>query len=286
MSDSTFTIRTMTADEVSEIAVEWATREGWNPGLGDGPCFHAADGKGFLLGELDGEPIGCISAVAYEDSFGFLGFYIVKPGFRGKGYGMKLWRAALEHLGDRNIGLDGVIEQEENYIRDGFGHAYRNVRYRGVGTQIPAGDAPHRIVPLSDVDFETVRDYDSARFPTPRTSFLREWIAQPGAHALAALDDDGALIGYGMLRPCHYGYKIGPLFADDAETAEALFTTLAGRAGDAEFFIDVPDVNEPGTDIVKKYGLTPVFETARMYSKGAPQVALDTVFGTTTLELG
>ena len=65
------------------------TRVG-NPGLFDAESFHAADPDGFLLGELDGEPIGSVSAVRYGTEFGFLGFYIVKPAYRGQGYGLRL----------------------------------------------------------------------------------------------------------------------------------------------------------------------------------------------------
>jgi hypothetical protein len=48
-------IRLMRPDEIS-IAVNWATAEGWNPGLVDDACFAAADLEGFFIGELDGAP--------------------------------------------------------------------------------------------------------------------------------------------------------------------------------------------------------------------------------------
>lgn len=64
------------------------------------------------MGELNGEPVGCISAVAYDAHFGFLSFYIVKPQFRGQGLGIKIWKTAMDYLGaDRNIGLDGALAQ-------------------------------------------------------------------------------------------------------------------------------------------------------------------------------
>ena len=52
--------------------------EGWNPGQHDAECFHAVDPNGFLLGLIHGKPVGCISAAAYDDQFGFIGLYIVK----------------------------------------------------------------------------------------------------------------------------------------------------------------------------------------------------------------
>ena len=108
------TIRTMRPDEIS-IAVNWAAAEGWNPGLGDATCFATVDAGGFLIGELDGAPAATISCVNYDDRFAFLGFYIVRPDLRGRGYGLRIWNAAVEHAGDRIIGLDGVVAQQDNY---------------------------------------------------------------------------------------------------------------------------------------------------------------------------
>ena len=110
--------------EEMKIMVEWAAKEGWNPGLHDIDAFYEIDDKGFYLGFLDNQPISSISAVTYENKFGFLGFYIVKPEFRGLGYGLRLWKEAIKHLPNQNIGLDGVEDQQENYKKSGFKLAY------------------------------------------------------------------------------------------------------------------------------------------------------------------
>ena len=83
MGDKFFVVRRMTAADL-ELALDWAAAEGWNPGLHDAHCFYAADPDGFFLGELDGVPVGSISAVRYGPGFGFLGLYIVKPERRGR----------------------------------------------------------------------------------------------------------------------------------------------------------------------------------------------------------
>jgi len=75
-------IRNLRPEEIS-IAVDWAAAEGWNPGLGDAACFAIPDAKGFFVGEIDGEPVATISCVNFDDRFAFLGFYIVRSGFRG-----------------------------------------------------------------------------------------------------------------------------------------------------------------------------------------------------------
>src|ERR671930_2593048 len=89
------------------IAVDWAAAEGWNPGLGDAECFKTVDPEGFLIGELDGAAEATISCVNYDERFAFLGFYIVRPDLRGRGYGLRIWNAAIAHAGDRPVGLDG-----------------------------------------------------------------------------------------------------------------------------------------------------------------------------------
>ena len=166
MSD--YSIRTMTRPEV-ELAVEWAAAEGWNPGLSDPACFHAADPTGFLVGTLGDEPVASISGIRYGRSFGFLGFYIVKPGHRGRGLGLQLWNACLAHLAGRCVGLDGVVAQQENYRKSGFVLAYRNIRYQGQAGGAAPADLP--LVRLGARAFEEVRAYDAPFFPGAHTPF-------------------------------------------------------------------------------------------------------------------
>ena len=130
MGDNGLVARPMSEADL-ELALDWAEAEGWNPGLHDARCFYAADPQGFFVGELGGVPVGCVSAVRYGPDFGFLGLYIVRAEYRGRGFGLELWRAALTHLGDRAIGLDGVVAQQENYRRSDFRLAFRNIRQRG-----------------------------------------------------------------------------------------------------------------------------------------------------------
>jgi hypothetical protein len=127
-AEPNFIVRVMRPEEVETIRT-WSTAEGWNPGLHDGLCFFATDPQGSFIGELDGQPVSCLSCVAYDDSFGFLGQYIVKPEFRRQGYGIRTWRAGMAHLGTRNVGLDGVLAQQGNYERSGFAFAHHHIRY-------------------------------------------------------------------------------------------------------------------------------------------------------------
>jgi GNAT superfamily N-acetyltransferase len=279
--NGTLTIRTMTEKEL-ELAIAWAAAEGWNPGLYDAACFHAADPHGFFIACLGDEPVGSISAVAYDDFFGFMGFYIVKPELRGRGYGMRLWEVAIRYMGSRNIGGDGVVAMLDNYRKSGFDVAHRNIRFEGVG----GGEtADMETVEPSQVPFAELLRYDTAHFPAPRPRFLSCWIDQPEG-AARVLVRNGKLAGYGVIRACRYGFKIAPLFADDPEGAELLFSVLAATVPGAPVFLDVPEPNSAALELAERHGMKPVFETARIYTKGAPELPLGEIFGITSYELG
>jgi hypothetical protein len=283
MPEQKYDVRTMTRAEV-DLAVDWAALEGWNPGLHDADCFYEADPDGFFIGMLNDEPVGCISAVSYGESYGFIGFYIVKPSYRKRGFGIPLWKKAMEHLSGRNIGLDGVVAQQDNYKKSGFQLAHRNIRYEWRSTRDQK--AAQGITELSQVLSEDLLKYDAKLFGNRRDSFLECWISRPGNVALGIVQK-GKIQGYGVLRRCRHGFKIGPLFAESADLAETLFLALtADLPVDTPTFLDVPEVNPQAMRMAEKYGMTKAFETARMYTQQAPRVPLHQWFGVTTFELG
>src|SRR6201997_5561984 len=231
-------IRPMRPDEIS-IAVNWAAAEGWKPGFFGHACFAAADPEGFFIGELDGAPAATVSCVNYGASFAFLGFYIVREDLRGRGYGLRIWNAAIAHAGPRVIGLDGVVAQQKNYRKSGFELAYANIRYGGTVGAPPAPNAD--VIGLTDVPAAILAADDATVFPAPRVPFLRAWIGARG-HIGRALVRDGSLAAWGVIRPCRSGRRIGPLVADDRAAAEAVFAALLAN-GAGEVFLDVPSVN-------------------------------------------
>jgi GNAT superfamily N-acetyltransferase len=275
-------IRTMRPDEIS-IAVNWAAAEGWNPGLLDDACFAVADPEGFFIGEIDGVPAATVSCVNYGADFAFLGFYIVREDLRGRGHGLRIWNAAMAHAGPRVIGLDGVVAQQKNYRKSGFELAYANIRYGGTAAALDANQAG--VIALNEIPLATVVAYDATVFPAARPAFLRAWINSPG-HVGRALVRGGDLAGWGVIRPCRNGCKIGPLFADDRTAAETVLSSLLASVGGGEIFLDVPGINSDAVALAQDLGLTPSFETARMYTGAIRPLRIERVFGVTTFELG
>jgi GNAT superfamily N-acetyltransferase len=279
-----FVVRTMSAEDVA-LAVEWAAQEGWNPGLHDAACFRAADPDGFFIGEWRGEPVACLSAVAYGESFGFIGLYIVKQAFRGRGFGMRVWQHGMDYLRNRNVGLDGVVAQQANYRKSGFQLAYRNIRFQGIARGNAEGEPYTDLLNASALPFESLNSYDRQCFPAARERFLAAWLVQPGAVARVVVRD-GRVVGYGVLRRCRTGCKIGPLFADNDEIAGRLFSALTSSIAGEVFFFDVPEINADAVALAEQHGMTNVFETARMYTQAPPVISIERVFGVTSFELG
>lgn len=276
-------IRTTTRQEV-DLAVAWADREGWNPGLRDAEAFHAADADGFLIACVAGEPVAVCSAVRHGEGFGFIGFYIVAPSWRGRGYGLAIWQAAMQRLKGRLIGLDGVVAQQGNYARSGFALAYRQVRHTGLTKAAKRPDAGLR--PLASWPLAQWLAYDRQCFPEDRRAYIQAWMEQPGTVALG-LRDGGELRGFGAIRPCQQGYKIGPLFADSAEGAERLFVGLGAAVPEGvPVSLDTPAIHRDAMDLAARHGMRAVFETARMYAGGEPDLDIRRQYGVTSFELG
>ncbi|MEU4727550.1 GNAT family N-acetyltransferase [Streptomyces sp. NPDC023588] len=279
---ATFEITGASAADMGLIR-SWAEEEGWNPGDSDRFAFVVADPEGFLVGRRGGEPVACISAVRYGDGFGFIGFYIARPDVRGQGYGMQLWRAAMQRLDGRLVGLDGVVAQQNNYRKSGFRPAWNNIRYEGAPQG--EGDGEAEIVDAAFLPFGVLAAYDRQFFPESRDAFLAAWTGLPGRTALAAVRD-GRVEGLGVVRPSSAAHRIGPLYAATPQVAAALLRRLAQHAPGGLVALDVPDANPEATALCEGLGLVPTFETARMYTGPAPRLALRELFGVTSLELG
>ncbi len=283
MSKDSLKIRRMHRKEM-DLAVDWAVFEGWNPGTHDAECFYVADPDGFFIGLLEDKPVAMVSAVAYSESYGFMGFYMVKPEYRTTGFGVKLWEEGMKYLDDRTIGLDSVRPDLVSHKKPEFQPAYINFRYKWIKNgQLDVHDG---ICDVLQIGWDALYRYDNEVFGFEREGFLKCWISRPETLALALLRN-GNVSGYGVIRECRDGFKIGPLFADDFEIAQSLFQALVRDVPDGRnVFLDTPEINPEAVSLAIQLGMIEVFRTTRMYNGQAPAMPLHKWFGITSFELG
>ncbi|WP_211338044.1 GNAT family N-acetyltransferase [Mangrovibacterium diazotrophicum] len=267
--------------------MDWARQEGWNPGPHDAEVFYRTDPDGFYGYFHQGELIAGGSVVSYEGEFGFMGFFIVKPEYRGTGIGRQLWFQRRDLLLSRlrpgaSIGMEGVVDMQAFYAKGGFRLVFRDERYRRNGESFPPSPG---ITLLTADDFPAALKYDRQCFGFKRETFLKNWLTMPESFSFKA-STNGRLTGMAHMRKATDGYKIGPLFADSPEIAEALYRAcLSAAPGDA-VFLDIPVINQAACQLVKSYNAEYVFECGRMYYGPEPKLPLPKIFGVTTFELG
>jgi len=280
-------IITLNREQVN-LLISWAAAEGWNPGLQDPDVFHDIDPEGFLGLEVAGELVAAVSVVKHNPQHSFLGLYICCPSHRGKGQGWAVWQAGMAHSIGTTIGLDGVVEQQDNYKKSGFEPAWTNHRFIGEleHQNTPPASSQCLFRQLEHSDLEQAIGYDAAIGGVRRVGYLSQWFNNtPTRKTLIAMNGSKPC-GVATIRQCEEDFKIGPCLADSDEIARGLIFALSSQVNASRVIIDVPAPNTQAIDLVKSLNFKSVFETARMYKGEKPEVDHPRLFGLASLELG
>lgn len=288
----TLSIRPMTLEEL-ELALEWAAQEGWNVGKYDAKPYLAQDINGFKLLLLDEVPIGCISVTKY-DNFVFLGLFIIKAEYRSKGYGTYLWDTILAELNaEPSVGLYAVPKQISRYKTSGFNNAFGLQRWNTEAPSNPLSTSNTCVTLDNHTDFfnKTV-SYDEKIFSARREAFLKTMLDMPGINAFIKCEQN-EVVGYGLIRHCKNGYRIGPLYADDFETAKSLIESLLDVVATTgqPIILDAPISNKFIMGLAEYFNLKqiPENDTELMFKGNLPTVMIDSAsknYAVASLELG
>jgi len=287
----------LTSEDISCVT-NWARIEGFAPGVGDVSIFRHTDRQGLWVAWLNNEPIGCIAGVRYNRFYGFIGLFLVVSKYRGNGYGVKLWRHALDHLSDLPcIGLEAATERINDYAFWGFNPSSSTTRWQWDGTEknlstlkdIQVENKGLILLEGSSIPSEAIQIYDAKREPSPRPHFISDWLHHPAGKVMALTDNKGHCHGFGRIRPCllpkDEGWRIGPLLADTPELAQLLLSHLMDRHQGAILF-DSPGANPFVKPLLERLGFNIVSETLRMYKGKQPPISMNEVYGLACLELG
>lgn len=269
-----------------DVLMDWCDFEGWNPGLHDREAFWSQDPQGYRGFHWNGALIAGGSVVRYGTEFGFMGFFLVRPEWRGMGIGRHLWTQRRDTLlagldAHASIGMDGVVDMQPFYAKGGFEKAHANFRHRCLG----AKKDRHAAVVEGAGQLQALNRYDKTCFLFDRPDFLTAWVNQPDARVFRFVEN-GKLQGWAALRVASEGRRVGPLFADTPEAASALLDACLDAAPGEPIFIDVPMNNEGALSLMQAHHAEPVFEVARMVHGPVPAWPDGRIYGVTSFELG
>ncbi len=280
-----------------DFVTEISTKEGFAPGVGDLGIYQNTDKQGLWVGWLNDNPIGCIAGVRYNQKYGFLGLFLVIEKYRGRGYGLQLWKKALDHLSDLPcIGLEAAPERITDYSKWGFTVSSKTTRWQWLGDGELIDDGlmiddlyDFSFVEDSSIPPNAVEKFDEKRENTPRPHFLSNWLNHPAGKVIAIIDKKGQCHGFGRIRPCLLqrgdGWRIGPLMADNPKLVKILLKKLID-SHPGLIIIDSPGLNNSASELFKDLGFKPESQTFRMYRGYQPPVSMNDVYGLACLELG
>ena len=286
--------------------IQLGAQEGFTLREREAECYFAAElYPNFFIGELNGERISCISVVRHGETVAIVGHYIVARAYRGQGYGLKTWEAAVADVGDRcNAQLFAVVQMKDQYQKSGFQPGWIAKRYaftasralEGLGsTQLPSLVA--QVLPACEVDFEKVFAYSADMLGTSQTckSVLAGWLSHAQESSWVALDSKSKVVGYLIMSRSvcfsRDGYRVAPFFADSAPIARSLLKVAATFASDNNrdhiMFLDVAaDYNQDAVCILEnEVGTKPVFDIMFMTTKELPAKPHTKVFGIGSMEI-
>ncbi|ABX08892.1 GNAT family N-acetyltransferase [Prochlorococcus marinus] len=295
--DRDFNIRTIQNNDILKIT-ELAKEEGFAPGIGDVNIYRNTDRQGLWVACLNDSLIGSIVGVKYNSFYGFIGLFIVDKQFRGRGFGLALWKHVLLKLSNLDcIGLEAAPDRIDDYSSWGFQPSSRTTRWEYIGDGKQSGILHSStntkgliLLQDSEITEDVIQNYDMNKEPTPRPHFLSDWLFNNNSSKVLALtNSQGSCVGFGRIRKCllkkGIGWRIGPLIADTPELASILLKSLLLRHPGV-ILIDTPGLNPLADNLMKELGFKSLSHTMRMYKGTQPSVSMKEIYGLACLELG
>lgn len=305
-SQESIRIRAMSLTELVETRTNWLVPEGW-PGIKYTLAATIAnDPDGFYFLEKDGQKIASISVVTYpEINFAYIGFYLVEKHFRGKGYGKFLINKAMEYAAtSRSItsfGLNCVESAVPMYQKYGFKIATVDEFWKyTVAAEYATANHPNNtateVIELSIIDdnlFADLIEFDASIFGAHRADFLSNFLSKPSTITIIS-QENGRIQGYGVISErepaiaeAHRSYKLGPLYANITEIADALLEQLIAIAKPEEsIFLETPGNNTAAAAVIKQLGFEKIGVQPKMFKGMVPNFDVQRMFCYSSIAIG
>lgn len=271
LPQSTVVYRPMTAADLPaahdlSVQLKWPHRlEDWAMLQRVSEGFVAVDGE-----RLIGSAFACL-----QGDYATIGLVIVSNDYQGQGIGRRLMERAIDACGSRTPILNATLAGLPLYSSQGFVEFGRVQQHQG-------NVNPPVIQALADG--ERCRDVNAADHPhllalanagsgLDRHAALNDLL--PVAEKAVAIERDGQLCAFALLRPFGRGRCIGPVVAQNLAQAQHLIGVLLAQLPDAFVRIDIA-LDSGLSDWLECAGLKNI-DTVVPMAKGTPPRARDGV---------
>jgi GNAT superfamily N-acetyltransferase len=278
-------LRNMTVDDIP-TGLRLCRASGWNQLESDWRVFLNWNPSACRVAERDGNVVGTIAALRYGDCFSWLSMVLVEPTERGAGIGTRLLQEGLALLREDCVRLDATPLGRPLYARYGFVDEYPLSRMTATVHAADFAPVPSDARPMREEDFAQVLRFDRFVFGADRSRLLRTLFQLAPRYAWIA-EKAGNIHGYSFGRPGFLYDQLGPVIAQDAQTARNLVTANLSSQNGTTVAIDVPASNSAWLSWLGERGFSPARSFVRMRLRDNKHPgSLSQIYGITGPEFG
>jgi ribosomal protein S18 acetylase RimI-like enzyme len=264
-------IRLLTQEDL-DSAMRLKEAAGWNQTADDWRRLLRHDPGGCFAAVVYGNVVATTTTTTYGPDLAWVGMVLVDPRFRRHGLATRLVDHALEHLdaaGVRTVKLDATPEGRSIYERAGFQTELMIERWAGVA---PPAARPRKARRPENVrsSIDAIRDFDRRAFGADRSALLTSLAGRRAP--ITCSDPDGRIRGYASARRGSKASYVGPVVADCAEAAAALFDRVLARVDGEAVYVDVNTTFDGAAALLADRGFRKQRDLIRM-RRGEPSPA-------------
>lgn len=218
--------------------------------------------------------LGCVYASAWG-RVGFIGLMLVRSSHRGRGLGMEMMMAALDHLaaeGATTICLDAVIEAIGFYLKLDFKTSWQSHRYSIDTSKSELSAEGVDVMRAGASEVDRALELDRVHTGIDRSALLRRLFVDRDAKFLV-VPGEKEVLAYGVLRRSKGCMRLGPIVAaprvEDSVAVRSILSTSIAESYPRMLTLNVPSYNKEAKDMLVSIGATEYAPCTRMY-KGNP----------------
>lgn len=256
-------IRKMTAGDIP-LGMRLKSMANWNQLESDWELLLREGNEGNLVAVYNGEDCGTTTTISYEQKFCWIGMVLVDPAYRGLGIGSALLKEANKLAKNNDtIRLDATPTGSGLYEHLGFINECTLERMVW-DRNFPFQEPTHEVFPVDEEMLQEIIVKDSLVFGANRESVIKHFFNNAPEYALYIGKND-YLKGYCFGRHGYYYEQIGPIIAEDLETAYDLLLNAMKNGGGKPVALDTFIFNNQWLATLNKLGFQRQRPLYRMY---------------------